>query len=159
MADITTAQVWEAIEKQIFAVVGMVNSQNKARTVGIVYQVIDRKLYIASQKETWKVRYTAQNPHVSLTIPIHKSIPLMPWIKIPSATITFHGLAKLLDPADVSEEIIKSLFRGLEVTPETSSPFTILEITPVGSFLTYGVGVSLMTMRDNKKAIGRVTVT
>ncbi len=158
MADITTAQVWEVIDKHNFAVLGMVNPKNEARTVGIVYQVHDRKLYIASTKETWKVRHVEKNPHVSVTIPIHKSIPLMPWIKIPAATITFQGLAKALKPADVSEEIIKSLFRGLEVTPETTSPYTILEVAPVGTFLTYGVGVSLMTMRDPEKARGRVAV-
>lgn len=158
MANITTAQVWEAIAKQNFAVLGMVNPRNEARTVGIVYQVHDRRLYVASQKETWKMRHIEQNPHVSLTIPIHKSIPLMPWIKVPAATITFQGMTQALEPADVSEVIIKSLFRGLKITPETSSPFTILEVTSHGSFLTYGVGVSLMTMRDTENARGRVAV-
>jgi hypothetical protein len=158
MADITTAQVWEAIKKQNFAVLGMVNTRNEPRTVGIVYQVHNRKMYIASKKETWKVRHIEQNPHVSLTTLIHKSIPLMPWIKIPAATITFQGMARALEPAVVSEKIIQSLFRGLEMTPESSSPFSILEVTPIGSFLTYGVGVSLLTMRDTEKARGRVAV-
>ena len=158
MADITTAQVWADIEKQIFAVMGMVTPNNEARTVGIVYQVHDGKLFIASKKGTWKVRHIAQNPHVSLTIPIHKGIPLLPWIKIPAATITFSGVAEVLEPAAVSDDIIQSLFRDLEVTPKTNSSFAVIEVTPVGHFLTYGVGVSMMAMRDTEKARGRVAI-
>jgi len=158
MADITTAQVWADIEKQIFAVMGMVTPDNESRTVGIVYQVHDGKIFIASKADTWKVRHVAKNQYVSLTIPIHKGIPLMPWIKIPSATITLSGHAEVLEPAAVSDDIIQSLFRGLEVTPDTSSPFAVIKVTPVGSFLTYGIGVSLMTMRDTEKARGRVAV-
>ena len=158
MADITTAQVWADIEKQLFAVIGIVTSNNEARTVGIVYQVHGGKLYIASKADTWKVRHIAQNPHVSLTIPIHKGIPLMPWIKIPAATITFSGLAEVLEPAAVSDDIIQSLFQGMEETPDTSSPFAVIAVMPVGHFLTYGIGVSLMTMRDTEKARGRAAV-
>ena len=34
---LTTAQVWETIEKELFAVVGMVNAAGEARTAGLVY--------------------------------------------------------------------------------------------------------------------------
>ena len=48
-------------------------------------------------KEAWKVRHITQNPHVSLTIPMHKRISFMPWIKIPAATITFSGSARIFE--------------------------------------------------------------
>jgi len=158
MADITTAQVWAEIEKQLFAVLGMVTAKNEARTAGIVYIVRNRKLYIGSVKSAWKTRHIAANPHVSLTVPIAKRIPLLPWIKIPAATITFSGTARVLERADVSPEVVQALFRGMADTPETSAPFAIIEVTPVGHFVTYGVGVSLLTMRDTQKARGRVAV-
>lgn len=158
MADLTTAQVWAEIEKNLFAVVGMVTAKNEARTAGIVYVVHNRKLYIGSQKSAWKTRHMAQNPAVSITVPIAKRIPLLPWIKIPAATITFSGTARVLESADASPEVVQALFRGMADTPETSSPFAIIEITPAGHFVTYGVGVSLMTMRDTSKARGRVPV-
>jgi len=158
MAEISTTQIWEQLNKQLFAVLGVVTKKNEARTVGIVYIVEDGKLYISSKKQAWKVRHIAQNPHVSLTVPIHKRIPFMPWIKIPSATITFSGQATLMAYSDVSAEIIRKLFQGMEFSAEEQADLRIIEVTPVGDFITYGVGVSMMEMRDQEKARGRVAV-
>lgn len=158
MTEITTAQVWKEIENQVFAVLGMVNAQGEARTAGIVYIVRNHKLYVASVKSEWKVRHVQRNPHVSMTVTIPKRIPLMPWVKIPPATVTFSGTARVLDPADVPPDVIQGLFRGMEQTPETSKPFAVIEITPEKDFVTYGVGVSLLGMRDTEKARGRAPV-
>ncbi len=158
MATLTTNQVWDEIEKQLFAVMGMVTANNEARTAGIVYIVNQRKLYISSLESAWKTRHVAQNPHVSLTVTIAKRIWFLPWIKIPAATITFSGTAKVLEPQEVSAEIIKALFKGMEITAENSPPYRIIEITPEKEFITYGMGVSLMDMRDPAKARGRVSV-
>ena len=158
MAEVSTEQVWQEIEKQLFAVLGMVTASGEARTVGIVYIARDHTLYIASMKPAWKVRHIQQNPNVSMTILIPKRIPLIPWIKIPPATITFSGLAQVLDPEDVSSDIVQALFRGMETSPETSKPFAVIEVTPHKDFVTYGVGVSLMAMRDTENAGGRVAV-
>ena len=89
---LTSQQVWEVLEKELFAVLGMVTAKGQARTIGIVYIVHDRKLYIATGQDTWKARHVRNNPNVSLTVPIAKRIPIMPWIKIPAATITFSGM-------------------------------------------------------------------
>ena len=158
MAEISSNQVWEAINKQLFAVLGVVTKTGESRTAGIVYAVQDGKLYITSQKQAWKVRHIAQNPHVSLTIPIHKQILFMPWIKIPAATITFSGTASLLAYQDVSDETIQKLFRGMILSEAEKDDMRIIEVTPVGDFITYGVGVSLMEMREPAKARGRVAV-
>ena len=81
---LTSQQVWEVLEKELFAVLGMVTAKGQARTIGIVYIVHDRKLYIATGQDTWKARHVRNNPNVSLTVPIAKRIPIMPWIKIPA---------------------------------------------------------------------------
>jgi hypothetical protein len=158
-AQLTCDQVWQAIEKELFAVIGMVTARNEARTVGVVYVVCDRRLYIASNKDTWKVRHISQNPNVSLTIPIHKSIPLMPWVKIPSATLTFSGLALILEPEETPPEIVKALYRGMAENQELMVESCLIEVTPVKEFLTYGVGVPLLKMRDPKQARGRAPVS
>jgi hypothetical protein len=158
MAQINKNQIWEEINKQLFAVLGMVTPNGEARTVGVVYVEDNGKLYISSQKEAWKVRHIAQNAHVSLTVPIHKRIPFLPWIKIPAATITFSGEAHLLGYEDVSDEIIQKLFRGMEFALGEQNKLSIIEVTPMGNFITYGVGVSLSEMRDPQKARGRVAV-
>jgi hypothetical protein len=155
---LTTEQVWQAIEKELFAVIGMVTARYEARTVGVVYVVRDRKLYIGTDRDAWKARHIAGNPHVSLTIPITKRIPFLPWIKIPAATITFSGTARILPGHDTPREILQAVFRGLAEDEEMMATSALIEVTPEKEFITYGVGVSLMTMRHRAKARGRAPV-
>jgi hypothetical protein len=159
MTELTTDQVWQAIEKELFAVLGMVTSQGEARTVGIVYAVRNRKLYIGTDQDAWKARHVAANPHVSLTIPIAKRIPLMPWFKIPAATITFCGEARLLPASETPLEILQAVFRGMAEDEELVATSCLIEVTPVKEFITYGIAMPMMQMRDPKKARGRVPVT
>ncbi len=158
MMELNTQKVWQEVEQQLFAVLGMVTARGEARTVGVVYTVYGRTLLISSNKSAWKVRHIAQNPHVSLTIPIHKRIAIMPWIKIPAATITFAGEATILTPADLPADALKPLFRGLELDVDVMAETAVIQVKPVGEFITYGVGVSLMDMRYPEKARGRAVV-
>ena len=107
-------QVWNELKKELFAVLGMVTAKGEARTIGIVYIVHDKKLYISTKKDAWATRHTQKNPHVSMTIPIAKRIPFIPWIKIPQATITFSGLAKVSEAKNVNKNILHALLHGLE---------------------------------------------
>jgi hypothetical protein len=150
--------VWEAIKQELFGVLGMVTDKGEARTVGVVYTVHNHKLYMSSSKETWKVRHVSQNPHVSMTVPIAKRIPLLPWIKIPSATITFAGFASVQSAECVSKDVLHLLLRGLEMDAEKLASLCVIEMQPVGDFVTYGIGVPLMTMRTSEKSRGRAPV-
>ncbi|MCA9980350.1 MAG: pyridoxamine 5'-phosphate oxidase family protein, partial [Anaerolineales bacterium] len=138
--DLTTGQVWQEIDKQLFAVLGFVTPKQEARTVGIVYVTSDRKLYIGSEREAWKVKHIAQNPHVSLTVTIPKSVPFMPFIKIPAATITFAGTAQILGVDAVSAAVIEKLYRGMKIDEAFKEQSAVIEVTPVREFMTYGVG-------------------
>jgi len=156
--ELSSQQVWKELNKELFAVLGMVTPKGEARTIGIVYTTHAQKLYIATAKDSWKARHTRQNPHVSLTVPIAKRIPFLPMIKIPAATITCSGTAKVLEPDKVEKEILFALLRGLSENQERLAGMCIIEIEPVGEFITYGVGISLMEMRDTIKARGRAPV-
>ncbi len=153
--ELTTEQVWQAIEKELFVVIGMVTADHEARTVGVVYVVHGRKLYIGTGKETWKARHIAGNPHVSVTIPIVKRIPIMPWIKIPAATITFCGRARILDTGEAPPELLQAIFRDLALDQEMMAGSCLIEVVPEKEFITYGVGIPLMQMRQPQKARGR----
>jgi hypothetical protein len=155
---LTPAQVWQTIEKELFAVVGMVNAAGEARTAGLVYIVRERKLYVATGRDTWKARHMAANPHVSVTIPIAKRVPIMPWLKIPQATITFQGTARVFPAAEASPELLRAIFQHKADDREMVAGSCLVEITPVGEFVTYGVGVRLMDMREPEKARGRAPV-
>ena len=151
-------QVWQAIEKEIFAVLGMVTAKNEARTVGVVYIVQNHKLYIGTGADSWKARHIAGNTAVSITIPIAKRIPIMPWIKIPAATITFSGKARVLPANEAAEPILRAAFRDLADDAAQMSESCLIEVTPEKEFITYGVGVSLMQMRHPEQARGRAPV-
>jgi hypothetical protein len=155
---LTSELVWKELEGELFAVLGMVNSRGEARSAGMVYIVHGNKLYLSTGKDSWKAHHTRANPNVSMTVPISKRVPLMPWIKIPAATITFSGKARVYDPADVKGEILHALLRGLEEDQERLAETCVIEVQPKGDFVTYGVGVSLMEMRDPTLARGRVPV-
>lgn len=151
---LSSNQVWEAVETNSFGVLGMVTRNGEARTVGIVYVVADRKLYIGAESTAWKTRHIAGNPHVSLTIAIAKRIPLLPWIKIPAATITFSGTAKVLKKGEVEAGVLEKLYRH----EEGRDGWCAIEVTPQKDFITYGVGIPLTQMRFPEKARGRAPI-
>jgi hypothetical protein len=155
---VSSETVWNVLEKELFAVLGMVTAKGEARTIGVVYIVKDQRIYIVTGDGTWKARHIRTNPHVSITVPIAKRIPLLPWIKIPAATITFAGQGSVLEPENVDKEILHSLLRGLEADPEVLGTMCVIQVQPIGEFITYGVGVPLMSMRDPEKARGRVPI-
>jgi len=157
-AEITTGQVWQVIEKELFAVIGMVTAEGQAQTVGVVYAVHLGKLVIGTGKETWKARHITGNPHVSITIPLAKRLPIMPWIKIPATTITFCGTARVFPAARASPELLQAVFQHMADDQEMVDRSCLIEVTPEKEFITYGVGVSLMGMRDPHKAGGRTAV-
>ena len=156
--ELTSEQVWEVIEKQNFGVLGMVTAKHEARTTGIVYILGGRRLYIGTWTEMWKVRHVRQNPHVSVTIPIHKRVPFMPWIKVPAATITFSGEADVIAALDAPRELLERLYHGVASDEREMARYSLIEVTPVGDFLTYGIGMSLLDMRDPQKARRRAPV-
>ena len=146
------------VEKEFFAVLGTVTARGEPRTAGIVYAVRDRQLYIGSDRSAWKVRHIRNNQNVSLTVTIPKRVPFLPWIRIPAATIAFQGEASVHELEEIPQEIPRALFKGLEMDPAQKAETCILEIRPRGRFLTYGVGVSLSTMRVPEEAVGQAPV-
>ena len=151
---VTSNQVWAEIEKNNFGVLGMVTSDGEARTVGIVYVVEDRKLYVGAETSAWKTKHIARNPHVSMTVAIARRVPLLPWIKVPATTITFSGTAKILAKEEIGAELLQRLYRHEEGRNE----WCAIEVTPEKDFITYGVGVSLLQMRFPERSRARAPV-
>ncbi len=157
-APVTTDSVWNAMERQLFAVLGFVTPKGEARTAGIVYIVRSRLIYIGTGRDSWKARHIAKNPHVSLTVTIPKRIPFWPWIKIPAATITSQGRAEVQAVEAVEPKILQALTHGVELEPDAAANFAVIKVKPCGEFVTYGVGVPLLTMRKPEQARGRAPV-
>lgn len=152
---LTSNQVWKEVETNNFGVLGMVTPDGESRTVGIVYVTDSRKLYIGAETTAWKVKHIAQNPRVSVTVPIARRVPLMPWIKVPATTITFSGFAKILRQEESGAPLLKKLYRH----EEDRDDWCAIEVTALKDFITYGVGISVLEMRFPEKSRARTPVT
>jgi hypothetical protein len=87
-----------------------------------------------------------------------KRIFFLPWIKIPAATITCSGTARVLPAGETPVEILEAVFRGLATDQEFVANAVLIEVTPEKEFITYGVGVPLLAMRNTDQARGRAPV-
>ena len=154
----TTQNTWQAISKELFGVLGMVTGDKESRSVGIVYIIQDRKLYIGTGSQSWKAKHIKTNPNVSMTIPIPKRILFLPWIKIPQATISFSGTAKIIPAVEAEKKLLQAVFRHFAEDLEFISENCLIEVSPVDDFITYGVGIPLMKMMKPELARGRSPV-
>ncbi|MFN8041230.1 MAG: pyridoxamine 5'-phosphate oxidase family protein [Acidimicrobiales bacterium] len=157
-APVTTDSIWQELGRHLFAVVAFTNAHGEPRSAGIVYVVDDGALWVGTETDSWKARHLRHRPAVAVTVPIAKRVRFLPMIKIPDATITFHGTARVLELDDVPPTVVHALFRGREDDDDLRSRTCIVRIDPSGEFVTYGIGVSLMTMRDQVAARGRAPV-
>jgi hypothetical protein len=155
---VTAEQVWRAIEKASFAVVGYVTPSGEARSSGVVYKAVGKHLYIAVAPASWKARHIAASKLVSVTIPVHRGGILALVAPIPPATISFHAQGIVHAAGSVR---IESLSKELEslLPADRRDMAVVIELIPEGRFLTYGVGVSLMDMRKPELAEAVVPVT
>lgn len=144
-------QVWNAISKGSFAVISYETPTGEPRSSGVMYKVLGHRLYVVVAPDSWKARHIAQNPDVAVTVLVRRGGVLSLVFPIPPATISFHGEALVYaGNAPGVHEIVEQLGSLLPAERRTSS--SIVEITPEGRFVTYGIGVSLNAMRDPKLA-------
>jgi hypothetical protein len=143
---LSSADVWRALEKASAAVIGHVTPSGKPRTSAVVYKCLERRLYVAVAPDSWKARQINSGDQVSMTVLIPRGGLLSLVFPIPPATITFHGTAHV-HPADAPE--VRPLLARLKslLPPERAHSACLIQITPEGEFLTFGVGVPLMAMR------------
>lgn len=113
-----------------------------------------RKLLFGTGWKSWKVRHISGNLHVLLTIPVVKRVLLTPWIKVPVATISFAGTARVLPDAEATPELLRMVCRQLADDDAFMAGNCLVEVTPVGEFITYAVGAPLMQMRYPEKSCG-----
>lgn len=153
-ARVTSEQVWHALATTSFAVISHVTPDGQPRSSGVVYATAGRRLYVVVAPEGWKARHIALNDHVAVTVPVRRGGMLSLLFPIPPATISFHTTAV------IHSEGWTTALKQLEslIPPERRGAGTMIEIIPEGRFVTYGIGVSLMQMRDPAAARANVPV-
>jgi len=154
---LTSEQVWRSIAKASFAVLSYVTPGGEPRSSGVVYKAVGRKLYVAVSPESWKARHVPFSGQVSVTVPVRRGGLLALVLPIPPATISFHATA-IVDPAGSAAARSPSEELKALLPPERRASSAVIEISPTGTFLTYGLGIPLMKMRDPASARARVPV-
>jgi len=152
---LTSAQVWRQIERSSFAVISYSTPSGEPRSSGVLYIAEGQRLYVVVADDSWQARHIAVTGRVAVTVPVRRGGILSLVAPIPPATISFHGAAtvRAAGTAEIGA-LPERLARLLPTERRVSS--TIIEIRPEGRFVTYGIGVSLVRMRE--PAASRATV-
>jgi hypothetical protein len=157
-APVTSEAAWNAIRKASFAILGYDTPKGEPRSCGVVYGVHERQLYVAIAADSWKARHIKDGQQVAVTVPVRRGGLLSLLLPIPPATVSFHARvtvhpAGTLDPRSASERLASLL------PSDRSDDAVVLELAPEGTFVTYGIGVSLRQMADASQARGHAPVT
>jgi hypothetical protein len=140
-----------------FAVVSYVTPTGQPRSSGVVYTMVGRRMFVVVGVDSWKARHITLSGRVAVTVPVRRGGIMSLLFPIPPATVSFHGSAVVHAAASPQgQRVLAKLARMLP--PERQEACAVIEISPEGSFLTYGVGVPLMSMRRPELAKGRVPV-
>jgi hypothetical protein len=154
---VTTAQVWRALTRASFAVVGYVTPGGEPRSSGVVYATAGNRLYTVVAADSWKARHIAASGQVAVTVPVRRGGLLSLLLPIPLATISFHAVAIVRPAGPMASGAVPAKLISL-LPAERWDKSCVIEIVPVGWFVTYGIGVSLMKMRDTSAARARLPV-
>lgn len=150
-------QVWRALSKSSFAVVSYVTPNGEPRSSGVVYAMVGRRMFVVVAADSWKARHIAASGRVAVTVPVRRGGIMSLLFPIPPATVSFHGSATVHAPGSPEgRAALKELAHLLPAERRATS--RIVEIRPEGRFVIYGLGVSLMQMRDPALARARVPV-
>ena len=93
---------------------------------------------------------------ISVTVPVRRGGLLSLLLPIPPATISFQTRA-VVHPAG-SIDIASRSKKLASLLPSDRRAATLIELVPEGSFLTYGIGVSLKAMMDPATALAHVPI-
>jgi hypothetical protein len=113
---------------------------------GVWCTAAGRRLYVVTAPDSWKARQIRDGDRVAVTVLLRRGGLLSLLAPIPPATISFRARvtehpAGSLDIESVSRKFASRL-------PQKRRAGCVLELIPEGTFLTYGVGVSLRAMMD-----------
>lgn len=155
-AAVSTARVWRELDKATFAVISHVTPTGRPRSSGVMCVFVDRRMYVVVAPDSWKARHVKTGDDLAVTVPVHRGGVLALLTPIPPATVSFHATVIVHPAGSLDRESVPGKLRKL--LPKDSSDGCMLELAPVGRFVTYGVGVSLMDMAKPAKARARVPV-
>jgi hypothetical protein len=153
---ITADRIWRELERATFAVISHVTPEGKPRSSGVMCAAVNHRLYVVTAPESWKSRQIATGDEVAVTVSVHRGGVMTLVAPIPPATISFHAAATVHPAGKPSAESVPKKLASL--LPRGRRSGCLIELSPRGAFLTYGIGVSLVDMARPEAATARVPV-
>jgi nitroimidazol reductase NimA-like FMN-containing flavoprotein (pyridoxamine 5'-phosphate oxidase superfamily) len=153
-------QIMRQLRTQHFTVLSTVGADGRPSSAGVSYGVVgpdqELVLYVMTRRHLQKARNIAQNPQVSLVVPLRRRLL---WF-LPPATIQLHGRAELVEATDeegrtvfqhfwLGRRILKS-YRAMERHGKTRICF--LKITPDPLAHSYMVGSNILSLMRHMEA-------
>ena len=144
-------EVRKVIRKNNWLVLSTVNEKNQPHSSVIMYQSDGNVLYFMTGLNTLKSKDMQKNNKVAITIPFRKGF-FHKLIPAPPAELHFKAIAESV-PTD-NEEAAKMLAKFLKYSENAGVDDDSIwyKLTPSNLISTFGVGVSLLNMRNPEKA-------
>jgi hypothetical protein len=155
--NLTGEQVWHTVARASFAILSYVTPTGRPRSSGVVYRAVGGRLYLAVAPDSWKARHIAAGAQVAVTVPVRRGGLLSLVLPIPPATVSFHARA-IVHPAGAVDVGALSHELASLLPAERRASACVIELIPEGTFVAYGLGVSLAQMRHPAAALARVPV-
>jgi general stress protein 26 len=157
---VTFGLVLSHLRKRDFAVLSTVSQEGSPHSAGVNYGVSrpgrDLVFYVMTRKHLLKARNIAQNPNVSLVVPLTRRLL---WF-VPPPTIQLHGRAEIVDWTDAEgTDVFRRFWMGrriLEAYREShrrgETRICFLKITPDPVVSTYMVGCGVWELRKRMES-------
>ena len=157
---VTLKRVLRELSAHNFAILSTVDQLGQPDSAGVNYGTSARGdalvLYVMTRRHLKKARNIANNPQVSLMVPLPRRV----FRFVPPATIQLRGRAEILDLTDVDgTNVFRGFWMGRQILSayeksrrrgETRVCFLRITLEPV--MRTYGVGHSVWNLRRHMEA-------
>ena len=157
---VNVEQVLSHLRERDFAVLSTISTGDRPHSVGVIYGVTrpdrDLLIYVMTRKHLQKARNIAQNPRLSLVIPLTRRLL---WF-LPPPTIQLYGQGEIVDWTDEEgTDVFRCFWMGRRILKayqkshrcgETRICF--LKITPDPVVYTYMVGYSIWQLRKRMES-------
>ena len=164
---VTLELVLNELRRCHFAALSTVDKEGKSHSAGVNYGVSrpggELAIYVMTRRHLQKARNIAQNPNVSLVIPVPR---LLLWF-VPPATIQLRGRAEILVETDkIGTDVFSHFWIGRRILDAYAQSrrrgetrICFLKITPDPVIRTYMVGYNIWEIRRRMESgAGKVVI-
>lgn len=134
------AEVLRAIGRRSFCTLATVSPAGRPHVAGVLYELVDRELFVGTVRTGRKARNVAADPRVGVCVPVRR-LPVGP-----PASVHFQSAAEILTPDDPALLALVEAGRLKKITGHGELELAdgcFLRIPLPARLLTYGLGLPL----------------